>query len=74
MSELIFLREFIDHTQCTIGETAEVVEEAMIPVGDTSIASPIVSSAKWSPEKSLYITGPFLQGNIKNRNQRIYPT
>jgi hypothetical protein len=25
-------------------------------------------------QKKLYITGPFLQGNIKNRNERIYPT
>jgi len=25
-------------------------------------------------QKRLYITGPFLQGNIKNRNERIYPT
>ena len=25
-------------------------------------------------QKKLYITGPFLQGNIKNRNGRIYPT
>lgn len=33
-----------------------------------------ISEAKESGKKSYFIEGPFMQGNIKNRNGRVYPT
>ncbi len=33
-----------------------------------------LSEAKENGKKSYFIEGPFMQGNIKNRNGRVYPT
>jgi len=33
-----------------------------------------LTEAKESGKKSYFIEGPFMQGNIKNRNGRVYPT
>ena len=33
----------------------------------------VITEAKKGGGKSLYIEGVFLQGNIKNRNGRMYP-
>jgi len=57
MDNLKFLKEGLEHSVVPIYEEVDVTG----------------SDGTVTKKKELFITGPFLQGRIKNRNGRIYP-